>query len=96
MFQCLVAIAQLGERQTEDLKVPGSIPGLGTILQAEKVAIPQSYLVLGPGEELRKEVFRMASGSNLSNLAHLDPMHPKSPYKPQTLICNMPNPTTTF
>ena len=25
------AIAQLGERQTEDLKVPGSIPGLGTI-----------------------------------------------------------------
>ena len=25
------AIAQLGERQTEDLKVPGSIPGLGII-----------------------------------------------------------------
>jgi hypothetical protein len=24
------AIAQLGERQTEDLKAPGSIPGLGT------------------------------------------------------------------
>ena len=24
------AIAQLGERQTEELKVPGSIPGLGT------------------------------------------------------------------
>ena len=23
------AIAQLGERQTEDLKVPGSIPGVG-------------------------------------------------------------------
>ena len=23
-------IAQLGERQTEDLKVPGSIPGFGT------------------------------------------------------------------
>ena len=23
------AIAQLGERQTEDLKVPGAIPGLG-------------------------------------------------------------------
>ena len=34
-FGCAVenktaAIAQLGERQTEDLKVPGSIPGLGT------------------------------------------------------------------
>ena len=26
----LAAIAQLGERQTEDLEVPGSIPGLGT------------------------------------------------------------------
>ena len=28
----IAAIAQLGERQTEDLKVPGSIPGLGTQL----------------------------------------------------------------
>ena len=27
------AIAQLGERQTEDLKVPGSIPGLGIYLR---------------------------------------------------------------
>jgi hypothetical protein len=27
------AIAELGERQTEDLKVPGSIPGLGTALR---------------------------------------------------------------
>ena len=26
------AIAQLGERQTEDLKVPGSIPGGGIFL----------------------------------------------------------------
>ena len=35
MIECVshqshAAIAQLGERQTEDLKVPGSIPGLGT------------------------------------------------------------------
>ena len=30
---CMAAIAQQGERQTEDLKAPGSIPGLG-ILQA--------------------------------------------------------------
>ena len=29
------AIAQLGERQTEDLKVPGSIPGGGSILLFE-------------------------------------------------------------
>ena len=28
--QTHAAIAQLGERQTEDLNVPGSIPGLGT------------------------------------------------------------------
>jgi hypothetical protein len=28
------AIAQLGERQTEDLKVPGSIPGLGIFWHA--------------------------------------------------------------
>ena len=27
----VAAIAQLGERQTEDLKVPGSIPGLGIL-----------------------------------------------------------------
>ena len=27
------AIAQLGERQTEDLKVPGSIPGEGTFFE---------------------------------------------------------------
>ena len=28
----VAAIAQLGERQTEDLKVPGSIPGLGMLV----------------------------------------------------------------
>ena len=27
----VAALAQLGERQTEDLKVPGSIPGGGTL-----------------------------------------------------------------
>jgi hypothetical protein len=32
------AIAQLGERQTEDLKVPGSIPGLGIFFRADIVA----------------------------------------------------------
>ena len=30
------AIAQLGERQTEDLKVPGSIPGGGIFLVMKK------------------------------------------------------------
>ena len=32
------AIAQLGERQTEDLKVPGSIPGLGIYCAQEPLA----------------------------------------------------------
>ena len=37
------AIAQLGERQTEDLKVPGSIPGLGIIADyAPWLALNQS------------------------------------------------------
>ena len=31
------AIAQLGERQTEDLKVPGSIPGLGIIFVCRRI-----------------------------------------------------------
>ena len=30
MIEFVASIAQLGERQTEDLKVPGSIPGRGT------------------------------------------------------------------
>uniref|UniRef100_A0AAV1V9F3 Uncharacterized protein n=1 Tax=Peronospora matthiolae TaxID=2874970 RepID=A0AAV1V9F3_9STRA len=35
-FLCLdhiASVAQLGERQTEDLKVPGPIPGRGTFAQ---------------------------------------------------------------
>ena len=35
----IAAIAQLGERQTEDLKVPGSIPGGGTRLFSRKCQI---------------------------------------------------------
>ena len=42
--QSRAAIAQLGERQTEDLKVPGSIPGLGILqMKSENVnALAQS------------------------------------------------------
>ena len=36
------AIAQLGERQTEDLKVPGSIPGLGN-----ELPIDPCYFIYG-------------------------------------------------
>ena len=34
-FLHMAAIAQLGERQTEDLKVPGSIPGRGGTSQGQ-------------------------------------------------------------
>ena len=42
-------IAQLGERQTEDLKVPGSIPGLGTFEQQFKNDIERvSHILSSP------------------------------------------------
>ena len=42
------AIAQLGERQTEDLKVPGSIPGLGTFSRRRwRREQPQNLAVVG-------------------------------------------------
>ena len=37
----VAAIAQLGERQTEDLEVPGSIPGLGIFVFATRIRCPQ-------------------------------------------------------
>ena len=33
------ALAQLGERQTEDLKVPGSIPGGGTPFGSQSLSV---------------------------------------------------------
>ena len=38
---------QSGERQTEDLKVPGSIPGLGTFEQQFEIAVRRVSRVLG-------------------------------------------------
>ena len=56
----MAAIAQLGERQTEDLKVPGSIPGLGTcctrsvmLLVVEGRCCIQAALQLAPAVEMR-------------------------------------------
>ena len=57
------AIAQLGERQTEDLKVPGSIPGLGTwsvqsgqeaVLRAPigRRHVPECVMLLRPESKL--------------------------------------------
>ena len=37
------AIAQLGERQTEDLEVPGSIPGFGTFASARVMLRPRLH-----------------------------------------------------
>ena len=37
----IAALAQLGERKTEDLEVPGSIPGGGTIF--EKFTVPSLW-----------------------------------------------------
>ena len=46
------ALAQLGERQTEDLKVPGSIPGGGTLRAGSSpVAAPESQNEGTPGFE---------------------------------------------
>ena len=35
------AIAQLGEHQTEDLKVPGSIPGLGMASSCRRLSVSE-------------------------------------------------------
>ena len=46
MYVCNVAsVAQCGERQTEDLKVPGSIPGRGTFAQLCRF-LPSSVLFI--------------------------------------------------
>ena len=47
--QSVAPIAQLGERQTEDLKVPGSIPGLGMPL----VVVHRMMLVQWGGSGLQ-------------------------------------------
>ena len=58
------AIAQLGERQTEDLKVPGSIPGGGIVFfcfsltrrmlkDNEKKTPPAGFEPATPGLEVR-------------------------------------------
>ena len=43
----VAAIAQLGERQTEDLEVPGSIPGLGIFRCAARIHYPQNGVCFG-------------------------------------------------
>ena len=44
-FTSIAAIAQLGERQTEDLKVPGSIPGPGIYFKLMRVINATNVIV---------------------------------------------------
>ena len=63
------AIAQLGERQTEDLKVPGSIPGLGILAMGGHGARPRfRKLVMQPGYQVATDraapaAYRRPAGS---------------------------------
>jgi hypothetical protein len=47
----VAAIAQLGERQTEDLKVPGSIPGLGIHISNASYANVHGFGAAWPSAE---------------------------------------------
>jgi hypothetical protein len=47
LFASNASIAQLGERQTEDLKVPGSIPGGGNFLFLNLVTVRVGVRVRG-------------------------------------------------
>ena len=59
------AIAQLGERQTEDLKVPGSIPGLGICLSLVNLGLfvsPYSFSPANVGPSPREDAFHRYGG----------------------------------
>ena len=71
-------IAQLGERQTEDLKVPGSIPGRGSFFfifghTNTKFISVLDYRSEGPWfePELRHNYFFFPFGSDNAFLIHL-------------------------
>ena len=57
------AIAQLGERQTEDLEVPGSIPGLGIFRHSIWLACTRKHMKLA------------AAGSKKFRVRELNPGH---------------------
>ncbi len=60
------AIAQLGERQTEDLKVPGSIPGLGRLVSPHSGQPKQT-----PEKAPSRQVFHSVPGRDtVAALAH--------------------------
>ena len=54
------AIAQLGERQTEDLKVPGSIPGLGIFVLLHATAATSKNNI--DWTEVLEQAFRKIQG----------------------------------
>ena len=61
VFQAV--IAELGERQTEDLKVPGSIPGRGILFYL----IPCEFPLSNWNEHTVYEAITEAKERNLSN-----------------------------
>ena len=56
------AIAQLGERQTEDLKVPGSIPGLGNERGLPSATTNTFF------DDARRSVFFVVGNNSLSTV----------------------------
>lgn len=83
-FPSLAAIAQLGERQTEDLKVPGSIPGLGTLQRrgglCARGARPSTRHPLGVAQfrrvRLRRAAFKRTRGGNMQGAHGVVASHP--------------------
>ena len=72
----MAAIAQLGERQTEDLKVPGSIPGLGILLSQMSCCLSGTVLCLCEHGANRSDVPRNAAMDTLAEWLRRRPAKP--------------------
>ena len=67
-------IAQLGERQTEDLKVPGSSPGDDNLLFSVKdVNIILKFILnfIVEYEVIYRDIYRRTEGQSLFNLRNI-------------------------
>ena len=63
-------MAQLGERQTEDLKVPGSVPGLGMLCDALFKLVARHSAQLYPVRLLHGIAFMFWNLSSRSHSLH--------------------------
>ena len=57
---CAASVAQLGERQTEDLKVPGPIPGRGTFTRRRSLLLPPRERMAGA---FQRSILRQEAGA---------------------------------